>query len=72
VTHRPEEGIFKDKYTKMLHDSKDMIEVEKIIINDEDKKVLQKEKEEFETTKICSYYREKQAQNKFNRYQLEK
>lgn len=58
-TSRPIDGVFKDKYTKMIHDSKDMIEVEKIIINDEDKKNMQREKEEFETTNICSYYREK-------------
>ena len=43
----------------MLQDSKDMIEVEKIIINDEDKKQLKREREQFETENICSYYREK-------------
>ena len=59
VTSRAGEGVFKDKYTQMIHDSKDMVEVEKTIINEEDKKVLQKEKEEFETSNICSYYREK-------------
>ena len=70
-TSRPIDGVFKDKYTKMIHDSKDMIEVEKIIINDEDKKNMQREKEEFETTNICSYYREKQARNRYNRLQID-